>query len=118
MSERATPGPWSVQDIGSNCLRITSNIPLEHVPYGLRDYYNSIASVTQRDEHPRYDAGISRQTCAANARLIASAPDLLDALRTIANGEVMGGGHSHIDTVLAYQNIARAAIAKSEGGAA
>jgi hypothetical protein len=30
----------------------------------------------------------------------------------------MGGGHSHIDTVLAYQNIARAAITKAEGGAA
>ena len=51
-----------------------------------------------------------------DAKLIEAAPDLLDALSTIANGEVMGGGHSHIDTVLAYQNIARAAIAKVTGG--
>jgi hypothetical protein len=117
MTTPYTPGLWAVQDIGSNCLRITGNMPLENVPHESRDYYSSIASVTQRDEHPRYGAGISRQTCAANARLISSAPELLDALRTIANGEVMGGGHSHIDTVLAYQNIARAAITKAEGTA-
>jgi hypothetical protein len=44
--------------------------------------------------------------------------EFLDALRLIADGDVMGGGHRHIDTVLAYQNIARAAIKKAEGGAA
>jgi hypothetical protein len=118
MSAQPTPGPWAVQDIGINCLRITASIPTENVPHEFRDYYSSIATVTQRDAHPRYDAGISRQTCAANARLMAAAPDLLEALRLIADGDVMGGGHSHIDTVLAYQNIARAAITKAEGGAA
>jgi predicted SpoU family rRNA methylase len=52
---------------------------------------------------------------AANARLIAAAPDLLDTLQRIAEGKVMQGEFSHAKTVVAYQELARAAINKAKG---
>jgi hypothetical protein len=110
MTKQHTPGPWSVQDIGINCLRITSNIPMENVPHEFRDYYSSIASVTQRDEHPRYGAGISRQTCAANARLMAAAPDLLEALKLV---EYLLSGANINGNVM--ERKVREAIKKAEG---
>jgi hypothetical protein len=141
MSERATPGPWSVHDTGINCLRITAIIPMENVPHEFRDYYGSIASVTQRDEHPRYGAGISRQTCAANARLIAAAPEFQSVA---SNFEITGPDSDGLvwlvlhgngttgkamfqlgsadrmaaQVALRFEADRRAAIAKAEGGAA
>ena len=52
---------------------------------------------------------------AANARLIAAAPDMLEALQKISNGQEMTGDFTHAETVLRYQEIARAAIAKATG---
>lgn len=48
---------------------------------------------------------------AANARLIAAAPDLLDAMNEIANAN----GGIHGTCVRDLQEIARAAIAKARG---
>lgn len=48
-------------------------------------------------------------------RLIAAAPDLLEALQKISNGQEMTGDFTHVETVLRYQEIARAAIAKATG---
>jgi hypothetical protein len=110
MTTPYTPGPWAVQDIGSNCLRITGNMPLEIVPHESRDYYSAIASVTQRDAHPRYDAGISRQTCAANARLMAAAPDLLEALKLAEY--LLSGANINGNVV---ERKVREAIKKAEG---
>ncbi len=54
---------------------------------------------------------------AANARLIAAAPDLLALLQRMADGEIMGGTFNHAETVHEYQKLARAAIAKATGEA-
>ena len=51
----------------------------------------------------------------ANARLIAAAPDLLEALQRIAAGEVMTGNFNHAETVHEYQKLAHAAIQKATG---
>ena len=51
------------------------------------------------------------------AVLSAAAPDLLETLQRIAEGKVMQGEFSHAETVLAYQELARAAIAKAKGEA-
>ncbi len=55
--------------------------------------------------------------CEANARLIASAPDLLAALEQIAEGNTMEGqtGYTHADVIQKHYQICRNAIAKAKG---
>ena len=67
-----TPGPWHVSDADSVNPRID-------VSNG-----RGVAHATQRDQHPVIGQGISIQEAMANARLIAAAPDLLEALETYA----------------------------------
>ncbi|HEY2105555.1 MAG TPA: hypothetical protein VGH29_07205 [Candidatus Binataceae bacterium] len=68
-----TPGPWSVEDpFGPETLSI--------VPAGRPTYeWVFIASCTYDDQHERPPT-ISEVERNANAKLIASAPDLIDAL--------------------------------------
>lgn len=81
MQDKHTPGPWTVEDIGTDCLFIRGNVPQEGANAELREYYSNIATVTQRGAHPRYGGGIERATTLANARLIAAAPSMYDYLR-------------------------------------
>lgn len=57
------------------------------------------------------------ETAEINAEFIVRAcnsfDDLMRALQRIANGQEMSGEFSHIDTVLRYQEIVRAALAKA-----
>lgn len=72
-----TPGPWSVEDVGANCLRIRGNVEISpDAPLGSVGHYEAVAAVIQREPHPHYGGGIDYDTRDANARLIASAPDL------------------------------------------
>lgn len=94
-----TPGPW-----------IRHEGEVRHKSHGLicRSYYGSPDGVG-----------------AANVRLIAAAPDLLEALRIFAScastvsSEIDDRGHSWSEAYLDQAlPIARAAIAKATGGAA
>jgi len=110
--QKHTPGPWRVDDIGANCLFIKGGV---HVESGAsaseREYYRNLATITQRDPHPRLDGGIHRKVTMANARLIAAAPELLEALRdTLALLEAYCG-----DAEPCTRDQARAAIAKATG---
>jgi hypothetical protein len=102
MSTTHTPGPWAAWPAKSASCR--------H-PAIMADV-GQVASATWQG---------SERATNANARLIASAPALLEALERIANGQEMTGNFTHVETVLRYQQIAGAAIAKAtgqEGGAA
>jgi len=111
MQHKHTPGPWTVEDIGTDCLFIRGNVPQDAANAELRGYYSNIATVTQRGPHPRYGGGIERATTLANAHLIAASPELLQALaETLAFCEenTFGG-----DDTAALIAKARAAIAKA-----
>jgi len=105
-----TPGPWRVEDIGTNCLFIKGQVHIEHgASASEREYYSNLATVTQRDPHPRLGGGIHRDVTKANARLISAAPELLNCLRELVVYAEQTGNEwlCLVD--------ARAAIAKATG---
>ena len=99
-----TPGPWLYrEDKGGG---------YEVFPYngGLPEIgeWSEICTILEYNKDPE-----------ADARLIAAAPELLEALRRLASFEAMtneGWGVSHPE-LTARANFARAAIAKAEGRA-
>lgn len=98
-----TPGPWRVED-REPCLVI---VPIWDTELDT-DYFMGRHIATVRHGYIGGDMGYS----GANARLIAAAPDLLDALRAcIANFDYYGNGGVDQDTI----DECRAAIAKAEG---
>ena len=102
-----TPGPWIVDDKHIHCAKGLT------LPYGQEPETDVIVEVNT-DCH---EGGILRGTDKANLRLIASAPDLLAALKEIAErGPLDGYGSVNALRLrlVATQSIARAAIAKAE----
>lgn len=101
MSEaKHTPGPWSIQEY-SNFSGWSVSAPVRGC-IAERWYPTSdaVERIYPKDE------------MAANARLIAAAPEMLEALRRMAARFLC----THPDDV-AIAEQARAAIAKAEGGA-
>lgn len=101
-----TPGSWDVED------PMGAEIGLSIVQSGLKTYeWEFIAMVCQSDaseERMGKQRFISPGEQEANARLIAAAPELLEALKgmlVVAN----------LFTDSPYHEAARAAIAKAEG---
>ena len=96
-----TPGPWKIERIGVGDI----------------EENDSRWMVTGRGRiiaDPGADK-IGR----ANARLIAAAPEMLEALRHIARMDLTGNDVEHIATLgRGLQIAARRAIAKAEGGGA
>ena len=94
-----SPGPWTAYDNAAYGTAIKS---------GQINKY--VANVHMY-------AGLSLETYQANARLIAAAPDLLEAARMMADlvdDLLVQAGANYADELAA----ARAAITKAEGGAA
>jgi hypothetical protein len=98
-----TPGPWEIGSINK------------------RDKYLWWAAVftpksTGKFHTPRAGEalGVDREECEGNARLIASAPEMLEALRNVA--EIMSGAdYSHVKADM-VRAICRRAISTAEGG--
>lgn len=69
--EAHTQEPWSVEDRGANCMFVVADVDVSaSATQEQRDYYRSIATITQRDPHPRLGGGIDREVTIANARRI------------------------------------------------
>ena len=107
MSNKHTPGPWvqGTSKHGRCCVWLDGHTEPENT-MGPADIW--------------IDCGTE-----FNARLIAAAPDLLEAISKFVafaerHGEVVfsGGGMSAIDAMNACTTKARAAIAKATGGTA
>lgn len=92
-----TPGPWSVYEDEDEPTLVVGHekMPSYHIPL-----WGRVLSETPPTEEDR-----------ANARLIAAAPDMLDALKAYIAADESG---DHDSFVNAYEG-ARAAIAKAEG---
>lgn len=95
-----TPGPWWVDDFGNGDVRVGAD-PVKGMPPPFVDGRTFICKMYQKDER-----GIDAK---ANAQLIASAPELLEALQCI-----MEDIDSEFGTNYDYKK-ARAAIAKATG---
>jgi hypothetical protein len=90
MTDKHTPGPWTVTD-------------------AIWDSGGDVAYIL---------TGV-KEACAADAHLIAAAPELLEALRTLVrmnNDAGPFGGEIYRDRVERAWDAARAAIAKATGG--
>jgi hypothetical protein len=107
---RHTPGPWMVNRDAEYCgSRIDG-------PDG-----RAVAHATQRDPHPTIGHGISQEQAEINGRLIAAAPDLLEALQyalpyleaCVPNPR--NGVNADYSTDTNCVDRARAAIAKATG---
>ncbi len=100
-----TPGPWEMKEVPTQCgraFRIGRGAMLEPGPKGCCIIYDD------------YGAGANEHK--ANAHLIASAPDLYEALKAIlSNHETVGAGASIFQCTTAEVTAARAALAKAEG---
>lgn len=63
-----------------------------------------------------FDGGYEEMPCEANARLIAAAPDLLQALERIAFEPFGPADATHEQVLAAVTEFARTAIKKARGG--
>ncbi len=88
-----TPGPWSSQDREKQVSVPLRSVDCERIGFSVG-----------------FVSGHLQQEAAANARLIAAAPDLLEVLKTICDEQDTRQGYASVE---AYDK-ARAAIKKAE----
>lgn len=111
MSTKHTPGPWSLQGditlVGDPYSK-TGQHALYCAEIRHPDSGGCVCTIQSADH---VDTGITRETAEANARLIAAAPDLLDALQAMLTHMGMDEDDWNKPTF----NKARAAISKATG---
>jgi hypothetical protein len=96
-----TPGPWTVSPAGTTH---SARVCAEYGPHG------DICTLSEQDT--QCDGGRDIGVELANARLIAAAPELLDALESITDQLDRVGDHRKDRPFI---DAARAAIAKAKG---
>ena len=101
-----TPGPWWAMKQGETLTGApVFRIATHDSKPGIEDSY-AVGAWTNYYRNPH--------EAAANARLIAVAPEMLDSLRAITTYYIIGDHSPKMDTLI---TTARALIAKVEGGA-
>ncbi len=98
-----TPGPWVFG--GKNSWEIWSNAKGESHGYAVAYLKPKLDNRPIQDEAERE----------ANARLIAAAPELLEALKGIPD-HILNCGHAYPHTAACFCCVVKAALAKAEGG--
>lgn len=99
-----TPGPWCVWNFNDD----PRHVAVGHVAVGPEAGGLAVADIVACNAHGCYTAATEAQG-AANARLIASAPDLLAALKMALDAS------EHCIDDKSWEDDARAAIAKARG---
>lgn len=115
METKHTPGPWQAVEHYSDAVTVTDAAGFKHVAVEnvavLLDFKNKLG-IPHWADSPKASRELSIEEQAANARLIAAAPELLDELLLLCNmldGEQISVG------IEARLYFARAAIAKAAG---
>lgn len=107
METKHTPGPWGINNtimVSASPVILPSSVVAHR--YGSTDTICKFSFMTRKPHDEER----------ANARLIAAAPDLLDALRLLLDGlETYAPEFMHGLPKADYIRAARAAIAKAEG---
>lgn len=93
MTAKHTPGPWGIRDENETFISIGA------------ETHHSLVDTWAIDD------GVSKEQMEANARLIAAAPELLDALLLAVSRQSYKPGDGPD-----WWEICRAAIAKATGG--
>lgn len=102
-----TPGPWQISKANCESGYVAIDSLVKH---GSRDAFYALAQVAVAEfDDEEEQVSVPCEEGAANARLIAAAPELLEACKAIA-----GVYEGHEDVPL-YVRRARAAILKAEG---
>lgn len=120
-----TPGPWrACHDGKCSCKTVNcADYPIAKITVGAwGDDYAALRIVGESSLDQKVEAymeqitygEVDEKTATANARLIASAPDLLEALQKIAAIEDQQFGGDW-DEIIEAREIANAAIAKATG---
>jgi len=102
MKTTHTPGPWHSFRQGTK----------HFISQACDEQFRFATAIVYEQTYHPYGIAATRAKAEANARLIAAAPDLLEALREIANDWPYETPALPADHV---RKIARAAIAKAEG---
>jgi hypothetical protein len=101
MSAKHTPGPWLALVEPTECEGVNVRFSIDSgLHFGICG--------GQSQEHLIHN-GIKEDECRANAQLIASAPDLLEALQSCVDHGIFPSGSQSV------RAAARAAIAKATG---
>ena len=109
MGDKHTPGPWHHHN--------GEQVHADYINAHGNRHHHIVATVAAHLEGKEHPAGIPFEFNAeANARLIAAAPDLLEALERIMHYAHLGASVSDVDTSEQPQFVrAKAAIAKARG---
>lgn len=112
---RHTPGPWQVMNDYDGATIVIANVDGETFSDGTSTFSYDFVCDTLPDDG---DGSRSREIAKANARLIAAAPELLEALKT-AKGTIRAWhGRSQwdiYDRASPEMKAINSAIAKAEG---
>lgn len=116
MSEQHTPGPWQTNEYYNEDVVVTDErgfviVEAKHMPI-LLGWHEKLGIDHWADRSGEAYIELAPEAQAANARLIAAAPDLLDALKQ-AERWLEGW-----ESAEPYLSTIRSAIAKATGGAA
>jgi hypothetical protein len=111
-----TPGPW--HDVQDEELRAAAARNLGPMPYRIVSRDGIHIAIVGGEHQPQFD-GEAVEEIAADARLIATAPELLDALKELLECQKFGINAlaKQIQRKGNAREKARAVIAKAEGGA-
>lgn len=108
MKTQHTPGPWQWAASTAGTQDDVYHVGAEYEPHG------DICTIAKQD--PQQDGGRSRALELANARLIAAAPELLEALEQCLQVACeLGAEESRYPSDKKAVAIARAALAKAKG---